>query len=768
MMVSLTIDGQQVFADEGTTILQAAQQKGIEIPTLCFHPRMRPLGFCRLCLVEVEGINKPVTSCNTPVVEGMKVTTNSEALVEQRKEILSMLLETHPTEECLVCEKSGSCELQEQAYQMGCLVKRSYILTDEVAAADDNPHIIRDPDKCIMCGRCIRVCSEVVQRFVYELKGGGLESRVVAGSEEKPSTLEDAGCVFCGNCVEVCPVGALTEKERSSLGREWDLQPVKGVCNHCAVGCNVVFQVKDGQVVKINADPEEDPFGWLCIKGKFGYDYLKGEERLTTPLIREGEKGSGDFREATWEEALDYAAKGLSAIKEKDPGALAVLSSGRCTNEENYLLQKFARGVLGTNHLEIGLHLGFGHAAQAMEETLGITGSTTTLEGIRKAETIMVFGSDTLKDQPVAGMRVKEAVRYQGARLVNISTQENYFDEAAHLNLRIKPGSDLSLIKGLLNWMVQEGLYDSAFVEKYTEGLDEIKQDLQEFTPEKVQKETGVSPEDLAKAARWLGDSKNALALVGRGLVKERARENTLALINLLLAGGHLGREGNGLILLYPKSNIQGSLDMGGTAPLLPGYRKVSREEDRKELSAKWGLQIPEKEGKELEGIMAGARSGEIKGLYLVGDTLESADRKERDQALAALDCLVVQELFLTPGARYADVIFPGASFAETEGTFTNLERRVQKDNSAVPAHEGCWTDREITQALADKLGISLQHQSEPEIMEEIAEVVPQYGGISWERLEEEGGLSNPCPEEGHHGTANLSLEGKKVKFTQV
>ena len=767
MMVSLTIDGQQVFADEGTTILQAAKQKGIEIPTLCFHPRMNPLGYCRLCLVEVEGINKPVTSCNTPVAEGMVVTTNTADLVEKRKEILSMLLETHPTEECLVCEKSGTCELQEQSYKMDCLVKRSYTLTEEVASADDNPHIIRDSEKCILCGRCLKVCSEVVQRFVYELKGGGLEARVVAGSAEKPATLEDSGCVFCGNCVEVCPVGALVEKERVSLGREWELQPIRGICNHCAVGCNVVFQVKDDQVVKINADTENDPCGWLCSMGKFGYDYLRGEERLNTPLIRTGERGSGEFREASWEEALEYAAKGLSEIKKKNPDNLAVLSSGRCTNEENYLLQKFARGVLGTNNLEIGLNLGFAEATKALEDTLGMAGSTTTLDSIKDAETIMVLGSDTLKEQPIAGLRVKEAIRYQGSKLIIVNPEETHFDEAAHLNLRIKPGTDQEFLKGMLQCILQEGLQNQSFVDQYTEGLPELQKDLQEYTPEKVQEITGIAPEDLEKAARCFAQSRGSVALLGKGFVKKRSRDNTLALINLLLSAGHLGREGTGIILLYPKSNIQGSLDMGGIASLLPGYRKVEREADVKEISQKWGVEIPSGKGRELEGIMTGARNGEIKGVYLVGDSLETADRRERDQALAAVDFLVVQELYLTPGTRYADVVLPGASFAETEGTFTNLERKVQKDYPALePYGEGC-TDREIIQALAEAMGSPFNYRSGREVMEEISTTVPQYAGVSWDRLEAEGGLHVPCPDTDHGGAFYLSLKGKKITFAR-
>ncbi len=768
MMVSLVIDGQQVYAEEGTTILQAARQKGIFIPTLCYHPRLRPLGYCRICLVEVEGISKPVTSCNTPVQEGMEVTTDTPEIRENRAEILSMLLETHPTEECLVCEKAGSCELQEQAYQMGCQVSRSYVLTDEIASADDNPHIVRDPEKCILCGRCIRVCNEITQKFIFDLKEGGMEAKPVAGSADRPQTLENAGCIFCGNCVEVCPVGALTEKERATLGREWELQPIKGICNHCSVGCSVILRVKDNNLVKINADEENDSFGWICSKGKFGYDYIKGEERITTPLIRQGERGSGEFREATWEEAIDYAAKGLMKVRDEDPRALGVLGTGRCTNEESYVLQKFARGVLGTNNLETGMHFGMGEAVLALEESLGISGSTTTLDSLRKAETIMVIGSEILRNQPVAGMRIKEAIRYQGARLININRRETELEEAAHLNLSPRQGSELDLLKGMLNYVIQEGLADEEFIEKYTEGFSLVKDELKEYNPAKVKELTGIKEDDLARAAGWMAQSENAVVLVGGGFVKSSPRENTLALVNFMLGCGQVGREGSGIILVQPRSNVQGALDMGGVPHLLPGYHRVEQEEDRRDIAEFWNMSVPSWEGKGMEGILSEAREGNLKGLYLVGDGLDVSKFEDRKKALSNLDFLVAQELFLTPGARYADVILPGASFVETEGTFTNLERKVQKDQQALPPYGDSRTDLNIMQDLSRAMGVSLSYPSGKEVMEEIASVVPQYGGISWDRLQEEGGLFWPCPEEGHHGTPDYYLERKIARFVQV
>ncbi|KUK12796.1 MAG: Formate dehydrogenase alpha subunit [Moorella sp. 60_41] len=349
-MVTLTIDGRQVAVPEGTTILEAARRLDIRIPTLCYHPLLRPLGYCRLCLVAVEGAGKPVTACNTPVAEGMVVHTSTPEIEEWRKGIIEMLLSQHPAD-CLTCEKAGDCDLQDCAYQAGVKGPAWKAEVASLPVLRDNPFIVRDYNKCIVCGRCVRVCLEVQGNAALELVGRGIETK--AGTVD-PAGLKEAGCVFCGNCLQVCPVGALTERAGEGRGREWELKKVRSICSYCGVGCNLTLYVKDGKVVKVKGyeNPEVNN-GWLCVKGRFGFDYIHSPDRLTKPLIREGARGSGNFREATWEEALDLVARELREIKESHgPDVLGFLCSAKCTNEENYLLQKLARGVMGTNNVD--------------------------------------------------------------------------------------------------------------------------------------------------------------------------------------------------------------------------------------------------------------------------------------------------------------------------------------------------------------------------------------------------------------------------------
>lgn len=348
-MVRATIDGREVLVAEGTTILEAAQKAGITIPTLCYHPQLRPLGYCRLCLVEVEGAAKPVTACNTPVAEGMVVRTSTPEIEAWRKSIIDLLLSQHPAD-CLTCDKAGRCDLQDCAYGLGVAKGSWEAERTPLPVLRDNPFIVRDYNKCIVCGRCVRVCQEVQANGVLELKERGVEARVGPVAEG----LEESGCVFCGNCVQVCPVGALTEKDREGRGREWEFTPVRSICSYCGVGCNLTLYVKDGRIVKVKGyeNPEVNN-GWLCVKGRFGHDYVHSPDRLTRPLIREGERGSGAFREATWEEALELVARRLKEIKDRyGPQAVGFLCSAKCTNEENYLLQKLARGALGTNNVD--------------------------------------------------------------------------------------------------------------------------------------------------------------------------------------------------------------------------------------------------------------------------------------------------------------------------------------------------------------------------------------------------------------------------------
>ncbi len=719
MIVSLTINGQRVYVEEGTTIYQAAGKIGVFIPTLCYHPQLRPLGYCRMCLVEVNGIKRPVTSCNTLVTDGMEVTTDTPEVIASRREILSFLLSTHPVEECLTCEESGSCQLQEGAYKTGINPAREFypVGADRSAVIDDSDYYIyRDPDKCILCGRCIRACREIANRFVFDLNENGVDSRVDFGRDESKITLEDAGCISCGICVEVCPVGALVEKGRLWQGREWEFEEVAGVCNHCGVGCMLSYKVKDNRVVKINAAEESDNPGIrICVKGKFGFDYLQSEERITTPLIRKGDREKGELQETTWEEALEYAARRFKEIKEKSGGqSLAVLSSGRLTNEESYLLQKLARAAMGTNNLEIGVYGGFENASLALDDILGVGGSTSDLEAISLADTLVLWGSDITKTHPVAAMDVQSAVRYRGARLVVINTAETEINQDAHLKLQPKAGTYNTLVKGLLR-IVLEGKS-----EELDGDLKKAWEELSSFTLDKVAAETAVSEEDIQKAASYIMQARKALTLVGEDFVADQGYENTAALAQIHLAVHQIEDDNAGILLMHEKSNNQGGLDLGGIPELLPGFNRMDDAEARKNFAELWQVELPSAEGYNAEKIYKGAAEGEIKGLYMVGDNRHISNEKQGRDAYSGLEFLVVQELFLTPATRYADVVLPGASFLETEGTFTNLEGVLQQHDCALDPPAQALPDWKIIAALSSAMGYEMDYRSPVEVDDEI------------------------------------------------
>jgi len=719
MTVSLTINGRRAFVEDGATIYQAAEKMGIFIPTLCYHPQLRPLGYCRVCLVEVEGIDRPITSCNTPVTEGMVVTTDTPAVIESRHEILSMVLATHPVEDCLTCEKGGSCQLQEGAYKTGINPGREFypVGEDREAAIDENDYyIIRDQDKCILCGRCIRACREHANRFVFKLEENGVCSKIEVGEGENEVTLEDAGCISCGICVEVCPVGALVEKSRKFQGREWEFEEYIGVCNHCGVGCPLSFKVKDDKVVKINAATEsQDSDIWICHKGKFGYDYLQSEERVTKPLIRKGERGKGEFEEASWEEAIEYASRRFKEIKEQNGGkALSVLSSGRLTNEENYLLQKLARVAMGTNNLEIGIHSGFDRASLAMDDMLGLGLSTCSQDAVRRADTILLLGSDLTKTHPVIGMNVQSAVRYMGARLVDINTEDTEISKVAQVKLRPKAGTYETLVKGIASLAIEEKAVSG------NGNLEQVKNELSGYSVDKVASETGVAAEDIRQAASFVSRSKNVLSLVGQGYVCEQGYDNTAALINMHLATDQIGRQNAGIILLHDKSNNQGALDVGGVPELLPDYNRMNDEEARQNFAELWKADLPSAEGQTAGEICRAAASGDIKGMYMVGDNQNVSNDELGEKAYAGLEFLVVQELYLSPATRYADIVLPCASFLETEGTFTNLEGILQKHDCVLDPPEQARPDWKIISDLSTAMGYKMDYESPQEIDDEI------------------------------------------------
>lgn len=753
--VSLTIDGNRLEVDAGATILQAAKGAGIEIPHLCYLESLPPSSACRLCVVEVEGARNLVASCSYPVVTDMVVRTNTERVAKARRLALELLLSDHPFD-CMTCEKSGACDLERYAYELGVSTTRFQGEKHAYPIDETNPFFVRDYNKCILCGRCVTACNEVQFVEAIDLTHRGFNTRVAAPFDRP---LQESTCIFCGQCVAVCPVGALTEKLRRFKGREWELRKVATVCPYCGVGCNIELSVKDDRIIKVTS-PATGVVneGRLCVKGKFGFDYVNSPDRLTTPLIREGGK-DGRFREASWEEALDVVASRLRQIKEESgPDSLAVTTSAKCTNEENYLLQRFARAVLGTNNVDHCARLCHASTVTGLGMAFGSAAMTNSIGEIRYADCIFIIGSNTSENHPVIALEVKEAVRRGGAKLIVADPRKIEMVEFADLWLRQKPGTDVALINGMVNVIISENLYDAEFVRRRTEGFEQLKEGIKDYHPSYVAQITGVPADDLCKAARTYARSPRASILYAMGITQHVAgTDNVLALANLALLTGNVGKESSGVNPLRGQNNVQGACDMGALPNFLPGYQLVVDKDVRGRFEEAWQTPLPDQPGLTLMEMMHEAEAGEIKGMYIMGEdpVLSHPNSARVVKGLKNLDFLVVQDIFLSETAKLADVVLPGVSFAEKDGTFTNTERRIQRVRKAIEPIGESRADWLIISELASKLGHPMRYEGPEVIMDEIASLTPIYGGVHYDRLNGRG-LQWPCRDRQDLGTRYL------------
>lgn len=754
--VGLIIDGEKVWVPEGSTVLDAAREISKDIPTLCHHPKLSVSGSCRMCLVEVDqrGLQ---TSCSTIVQEDMVVHTETERVIAGRKQALKLLLSDHPLD-CLTCEMAGNCKLQDYAYRYqvtGTEIEgrqRGYL--DD----DSNPFIYREFDKCINCTQCIRMCTEVQGIGALTVEGSGFFVKVTT---EGDVPLQDSPCVFCGNCITVCPTGALTAKPSRGLARTWEREKTLTVCPYCGVGCAIYLETKNGRVVGV--EPANGPANenLLCVKGRFGWDFIQHQDRLTDPLIRK----DGELVPVSWEEAIRYTAKKL---KEYDSEALGVLSSAKCTNEENYLLQKFTRMVLGTNNIDHCARLCHASTVAALAEVFGSAAMTNSIAEIEDAKAIFIIGSNTTESHPVIGLRVKAAVR-KGAALVVADPRgielARWAEELGDRGvwLRQRPGSDVALLNGLLHVLIRDNLIDEAFVAERTEGFNEVRELVKEYTPERTARITGIPEEKLVKAAHLYGEAETASILYAMGITQHTTgTDNVAAIANLAMATGNLGKENAGVNALRGQNNVQGSSDMAALPNLLPGYRKVSDPTARKQFADAWGLEdLPSEEGLTVVKMMEAAHAGVIKAMFIMGENpmVSDPDTNHVREALNNLDFLVVSDIFLTETAMLADVVLPSASFAEREGTFTNTERRIQLIRKAIEPVGNSKSDWEIISDLAKAMGYDFAYENPKEIMLEIASLVPAYAGVRYQDLGTQG-LQWPVPYEGHPGTNYLHRDG--------
>jgi formate dehydrogenase alpha subunit len=747
-LVKLRIDGQEVEVPEGTTVLEAAEAAGIEIPHLCHHPELSPVALCRLCLVEVDG--RLLTSCNTPVRAGMEVRTATERVKRLRRLVLELILSDHPLD-CLTCERNGSCELQRYAYEFG-IEENRFVGPDharrELPPREDNPFIRYEPGKCILCARCIRVCDEVQDRHVLDFAFRGFSTQVVTFLE-RPLTETD--CELCGQCVAVCPTGALTEKERRFKGREWELERVETVCPFCGCGCRITLHLKGGRIVKVSGGYR----GFrLCVKGRFGLTFVHREDRLKVPLIREGD----GFREASWDEALGYVAERLLEIKEKyGPDAIAGLASAKCTNEENYLFQKLIRAAIGTNNVDHCARLCHAPTVAGLVAAFGSGAMTNSIDEILDADCILVTGSNTTEAHPIVAQEIRRAVR-RGGTLIVVDPRRIELAELAHFHLRQRPGTDVAWINGFCHLILEEGLWDEEFVRERCENFEEFARAVERYTPEYVEEITGIPAALLREAARAFGRAQRGMIFYSMGLTQHTSgTDNVLAIANLALLTGNVGRRSTGVNPLRGQNNVQGACDLAALPNVLPGYQKLSDREVRGKFEAAWGVKLPEKPGLTVVEMFQAALAGEVRGMLIMGENpmVSDPDISHVAEALEKLEFLAVIDIFPNETTRFADVILPAASFAEKDGTFTSTERRVQRLRRALDPPGEARPDWEILCELSTRLGYPMSYRHPGEIMDEIASLTPIYGGISYRRLEGEG-LQWPCPSPDHPGTPFL------------
>jgi len=747
-MPTIYIDGMKVEAKEGQTILQAALDHGIYIPHLCYHPDLKPAGICRLCIVEVEG-RGIVTSCQTPAEEGMIVRTETPEVEKARRVALELLLANH-LGDCLSCPKNDECTLQRVASYVGVeerRLKQLRMVAPRYKVDDSNPFFVRDPNKCVLCGICVRTCEEIQGVSAINFAFSGFATAVTT-TGDRP--IAESICESCGECVARCPTGALMPKNYKRPTRE-----VKSICPYCGVGCSIYLGVRGGEVVSVRGDPESPVNrGSLCVKGRFGFDFISSPERLRRPLI----KRNGRFEEVSWDEALDFVAERFKRYK---GNTFAAISSSRCTNEENYLVQKFARAVMGTNNVDNCARLCHAPTVTGLRQAFGAGGGTNSIPEIEGASCIFVIGSNTTNAHPVAALRIKRATR-NGATLIVADPRRIELCRHADLWLPLRPGTDVALLMGMAKVIYEEGLHDEEFIKERTENFEEFISSLKEFDLDFVEEVTGVPKDDIVWAARAYATKKPSLIIYSLGITEHtHGTDNVLALANLALLTGNIGRKSAGIMPMRGQNNVQGACDMGCAPNVFPGYQPVTDPKVRRKFEEAWGCSLPEEPGLTLVEFFQKALEGEIKAFYIVGmdPAFSVADASKVWKALEAAEFVVFQEIFLTESAKFAQVVLPAASFAEKDGTFTNLERRVQRIRKAIEPIGESKPDWWITCQIAKRMGAKGFDYSHPsEIMEEIARLTPSFAGISFERLEE-GGIQWPCYGPDHPGTQTLYID---------
>jgi len=781
--VSLTIDGVAVTVPEGTSVMRAAAEAGLSIPKLCATDSLEAFGSCRLCVVEIEGRRGTPASCTTPVAEGMVVHTQNAKLHKLRRGVMELYISDHPLD-CLTCAANGDCELQDMAGAVGLRDVR-YSATEGASIAnhftardtngdlnpeylpkdESNPYFTYDPSKCIVCNRCVRACEEVQGTFALSIEGRGFDSRVSAGGPLDDFLSSD--CVSCGACVQACPTATLQEKSVIELGTPQ--RSVVTTCAYCGVGCSFKAELNGDQLVRmVPYKHGKANRGHSCVKGRFAYGYATHKDRILNPMIRDDI--SEPWREVSWEEALGFAAQKLRGIQATyGQKSIGVITSSRCTNEETFLVQKLARAVFGNNNTDTCARVCHSPTGYGLGQTFGTSAGTQDFDSVAHADVVIVIGANPTDGHPVFASRLKKRLR-QGAKLIVIDPRRIDLVKSAHIkaahHLPLKPGTNVAVVTAMAHVIVAEGLANEAYIRERCD-WDEFE-DYAEFisdprhSPEAVEALTGVPAAELRAAARLYATGGNGAIYYGLGVTEHSQGSTTvMGIANLAMLTGNVGREGVGVNPLRGQNNVQGSCDMGSFPHELPGYRHVKNADVRAIFEQAWGVEIDPEPGLRIPNMLDAAVAGKFKGLYCQGeDILQSdPDTKHVAAGLAAMDCVIVHDLFLNETANYAHVFLPGSTFLEKDGTFTNAERRINRVREVMAPKAG-MADWEVTQALANAMGAGWNYTHPSQIMEEIAATTPSFAGVDYAVLEEKGSVQWPCNEANPEGTPLMHVDG--------
>ena len=771
--VSFSLDGKTVEAQPGQTIWQAAARHGTDIPHLCYRDSdgYRADGNCRACMVEIEGERVLAASCIRTPTEGMVVHSQNHRAKTARKMVMELLVADQPSRDTA---HDPDSELWRYAETQDVDAAR-FPAKSSPAPDSSHPAIAVNMDACIQCNLCVRACREVQVNDVIGLAGRGADAHIVFdfGDDMGAST-----CVGCGECVQACPTGALMPKTLLDDSQALAITPdrqVDSVCPYCGVGCQLTFSVKDDKIVSVSGRQGPANAGRLCVKGRYGFDYIANPERLTSPLIRREDVPKSasmpfdpanpltHFREASWEEALDMAAGRLARVRdEHGPSAMAGFGSAKGTNEEAYLVQKLVRTGFGTNNVDHCTRLCHASSVAALLENIGSGAVTASFAECRNAEAIIVIGANPTVNHPVAATFIKNAAQ-RGARLYILDPRGQHLDRYATESLRFSPGSDVAMLNAMINVIITEELYDADYVAKQTEGFEDLKARTAHTTPEAMAPICGVDADTLRRVARGYATAGSAMIFWGMGISQHtHGTDNSRCLISLALLTGNVGRAGTGLHPLRGQNNVQGASDAGLIPMFFPDYKPVTDAETRAKYEDFWGTTLDPERGLTVVEITDAAYDGDIKAMYIMGENpaMSDPDQEHARTALANLDILVVQDIFMTETAAFADVILPASAFPEKDGTVTNTDRRVQMGRAAVPMPGQAQQDWWIIQELANRMGLNWTYSHPRDVFAEMRMVMPSLTGISWQRLDDEGAVTYPCADENSAGREVIFGDG--------